>query len=205
MSGTTRPRPRPAAVAAACAAAAALALTGCSSSGSSDGGDGKTGFVTAKNSTISTSAVGQRKDAPDIGGKTLEGTELKLSDFRGKVVVLNVWGSWCTPCRTEADDLQRIWDKYRDQGVQVLGINTRDNEPANAIRFEQERGVTYPSLFDPAGELLLKFPKGSLNAATIPTTLVIDRDGKLAARAVGGQVDDTLETMLQPVLAERKQ
>ncbi|MGW6918819.1 TlpA family protein disulfide reductase [Kitasatospora sp. NPDC054939] len=203
MSGTTRPRPRLAAAAAATLAAAALVLTGCSSD-STDGGDGKVGFVTAKGSTVATAAPGHRQDAPDVSGKTLEGTPVKLSDYRGKVVVLNVWGSWCGPCRTEADDLQRIWEKYQGQGVQFLGINTRDSEAANAVRFEQEKGVTFPSLFDPAGEQLLKFPKGSLNPQSIPTTLVVDRDGKLAARAVGGQTDEALEAMLQPIVAEQK-
>ncbi|MEE1829048.1 TlpA disulfide reductase family protein [Streptomyces sp. BE20] len=201
----TRPRPRLAAAAAATAVAAALALSGCSSSGSSASGDGQIGFVTAKGSNISTAAAGHRQDAPDISGNTLEDTPVKLSDYRGKVVVLNVWGSWCGPCRAEADDLQRVWDKYKDQGVQFLGINTRDPEKANAVRFEQEKGVTYPSLYDPAGTQLLKFPKGSLNSQSVPTTIVVDREGKLAARAVGGQIDDGLESMIQPVLAEQKQ
>ncbi|MGW2252273.1 TlpA disulfide reductase family protein [Kitasatospora sp. NPDC001660] len=205
MSAMTRPRPRVAAAAAATAAAAALALTGCSSSGSTSSGDGQLGFVTVKGTNISKVEAGHRADAPDISGETLEGDQVKLSDYRGKVVVLNVWGSWCGPCRGEADDLQRVWQKYKDQGVQFLGVNTRDTEKANAIRFEQEKGVTYPSIFDPAGLQLLKFPKGSLNSQSIPTTLIIDRDGRLAARAVGGTVDDALESMLQPVVAEPKQ
>ncbi|MEV7778211.1 TlpA disulfide reductase family protein [Kitasatospora sp. NPDC088351] len=200
----TRPRPRLAAAASATAAAAALVLTGCSSSGSSAGGDGQVGFVTAKGTNISKAALGHRQDAPDISGNTLEGTPTKLSDYRGKVVVLNVWGSWCGPCRSEADDLERVWQKYKDQDVQFLGINTRDSDVSNAIRFEQEKGVTFPSIYDPAGAQLLKFPKGSLNSQSIPTTIVVDRDGGLAARAVGGQTDDALESMLQPVVAEPK-
>ncbi|MFG3054411.1 TlpA family protein disulfide reductase [Kitasatospora sp. NPDC048239] len=200
----TRLRPRLAVVAATTAAAAALVLTGCSSSASSGSGDGQIGFVSAKGSTISKASAGHRQDAPDISGSTLEGKPVKLSDYRGKVVVLNVWGSWCGPCRAEADDLQRVWDKYKDQDVQFLGINTRDPEIANAVRFEQEKGVTFPSLYDPAGTQLLKFPKGSLNLQSLPTTLVVDREGRLAARAVGGQTDDVLESVLQPVVAEQK-
>ncbi|MFF3072677.1 TlpA disulfide reductase family protein [Kitasatospora sp. NPDC057936] len=205
MSAMARPRPRVAAAAAATAAAAALVLTGCSSSGSSSSGDGQLGFVTVKGTNVSKAEAGHREDAPDIAGETLEGNQVKLSDYRGKVVVLNVWGSWCGPCRGEADDLERVWQKYKDQGVQFLGVNTRDTEKANALRFEQEKGVTYPSIFDPAGTQLIKFPKGSLNPQSIPTTLIIDRDGKLAARAVGGTVDDALESVLQPVVAEPKQ
>ncbi|MFJ9693348.1 TlpA family protein disulfide reductase [Kitasatospora sp. NPDC101183] len=200
----TRPRPRVAAAAAATAAAAALALTGCSSSGSSGNGADQVGFVTVKGTNISKAEPGDRKDAPDIAGETLDGAQVKLSDYRGKVVVVNIWGSWCGPCRGEADDLQRVWEKYKDQGVQFLGINTRDSEKVNAIRFEQEKGVTFPSIFDPAGTELLKFPKGALNPKFIPTTLIVDRDGKLAARAFGGTVDDALESMLQPVVAEPK-
>lgn len=200
----TRPRPRVAA-AAATVAAAALVLTGCSSSGSSSSGDGQVGFVTVKGTNLSKADAGKRGDAPDISGETLEGNPVKLSDYRGKVVVLNVWGSWCGPCREEAKNLQAVADEYKDKDVQFLGINTRDSDKTNAVRFEQEKGVTFPSLFDPAGTQLLKFPKGSLNPQSIPTTLIVDRDGKLAARAVGGTTQEALESILQPVVAEQKQ
>ncbi|MET9616082.1 TlpA family protein disulfide reductase [Kitasatospora indigofera] len=201
MSGTTRPRLR---LAAAVAAAAALVLTGCSSSGSSGSGDAQTGFIVGKGGAPDTAAAGHRKDAPDISGTTLEGTKVALSDYRGKVVVLNIWGSWCNPCRAEAPNLQSVWDTYKDQGVQFLGINTRDIDPANAVRFEQEKGVTFPSLYDPDGTQILKFPKGSLNPQSIPTTLVIDREGKLAARAMRALEAEDIEAMLKPVLAEQK-
>ncbi|MFH8381024.1 TlpA family protein disulfide reductase [Kitasatospora sp. NPDC018058] len=204
MSAMTRPRPRVAA-AAATVAAAALVLTGCSSSGSSSSGDGQVGFVTVKGTNLSKADAGKRGDAPDISGETLEGNPVKLSDYRGKVVVLNVWGSWCGPCREEAKNLQAVADEYKDKDVQFLGVNTRDSDKTNAIRFEQEKGVTFPSLFDPAGTQLLKFPKGSLNPQSIPTTLIVDRDGKLAARAVGGTTQEALESILQPVVAEQKQ
>ncbi|MFC9329652.1 TlpA family protein disulfide reductase [Kitasatospora sp. NPDC057015] len=201
MSGTTRPRLR---LAAAVAAAAALVLTGCSSSGSSGSGDAQTGFIVGKGGAPDTAAVGHRKDAPDITGTTLEGTKVSLSDYRGKVVVLNIWGSWCNPCRAEAPNLQSVWDSYKGQGVQFLGINTRDVDPANAVRFEQEKGVTFPSLYDPDGTQILKFPKGSLNPQSIPTTLVIDREGKLAARAMRALETEDIEAMLKPVLAEQQ-
>ncbi|MBO1414594.1 TlpA family protein disulfide reductase [Streptomyces sp. FH025] len=204
MSAMARPRPRVAA-AAATVAAAALVLTGCSSSGSSSSGEGQVGFVTVKGTNLSKADIGKRGDAPDISGETLDGAQVKLSDYRGKIVVLNVWGSWCGPCRAEAKSLQAVADEYKDKDVQFLGINTRDTDKTNAVRFEQEQGVTFPSIFDPAGTQLLKFPKGSLNPQSIPTTLVVDRDGKLAARAVGGTTQDALESILQPVVAEQKQ
>ncbi|KDN84882.1 TlpA family protein disulfide reductase [Kitasatospora cheerisanensis] len=187
---------------AALGAATALALTGCASSGSA-GGDGSVGFITGKGG-IDTAAVGHRTDAPDISGTGLDGTgTLRLADYRGKVVVLNIWGSWCSPCRAEAKGLQASSEKFGDK-VQFLGINTRDTDPANAVAFEKNFGVTYPSIYDPDGTQILKFPKGSLNPQSIPTTIVIDKDGKLAARAMHALSGEDLDKMIEPVLAESK-
>jgi thiol-disulfide isomerase/thioredoxin len=199
MSGTPHRRFRLAAV---LGAAAALALTACSSGGSTGGG-GKTGFVTGKGG-IATASLGSRTAAPDVTGKSLEGKPVSLSDFKGKVVVLNIWGSWCGPCRAEGANLQEVSQKYRSQGVQFLGINTRDVDPANAVRFEHETGIDYPSLYDPDGAQILRFPKGSLNPQFLPTTLVVDRDGRLAARAMRALSSEDLEAMIKPVLAEQK-
>ncbi|GAA1069190.1 MULTISPECIES: TlpA disulfide reductase family protein [Kitasatospora] len=198
MSGTTRRRTR---LAATLGAAAALALTACSS-GTSDGG-GQAGFITGK-AGIATAAPGSRTPAPAIDGKTLDGKPVALADYKGKVVVLNVWGSWCGPCRAEGKNLQEVAQKYQDKGVQFLGINTRDVDPANAIRFEQQTGITYPSLYDPDGTQILRFPKGSLNPQSIPTTIVVDREGGLAARAMRALSTEDLEKMITPVLAEQK-
>ncbi|WP_431679194.1 TlpA family protein disulfide reductase [Kitasatospora sp. KL5] len=199
MSGTTRRRAR---LAATLGAAAALALTACSSSGTS-GGDGQAGFITGK-AGIATASPAERKAAPDITGKTLDGKPVSLSDHKGKVVVLNIWGSWCGPCRAEGKNLQEVSQKYESQGVQFLGINTRDVNPANAVRFEQQTGITYPSLYDPDGTQILRFPKGSLNPQSIPTTIVVDREGRLAARAMRALSTEDLEKMITPVLAEQK-
>ncbi|MFI9784600.1 TlpA family protein disulfide reductase [Kitasatospora sp. NPDC051984] len=196
MSWTSSRRAR---LTAALGAATALALTGCSSSGS---GAGSVGFITGKGG-IDTAAAGHRVDAPDISGTGLDSTALKLSDYRGKVVVLNIWGSWCSPCRAEAKGLQESSQKYGDQ-VQFLGINTRDTDPANAVAFEKNFGITYPSIYDPDGTQILKFPKGSLNPQSIPTTIVIDKDGKLAARAMRAMSSEDLDKMVEPVLAESK-
>lgn len=182
--------------AAAAAALAAVLLAGCSS------GDGGAGFVAEKGTGIGRAAADRRRDAPEVTGQTLGDSPAKLSDYRGRIVVVNIWGSWCGPCRQEAASLERLWQTYRGQDVQFLGINTRDQDIANAQRFQQEQGLTFPSLFDPAGTQLLKFPKGTLNSQFIPTTLVVDRRGRLAARAFGGQSYDALESMIKPVLAE---
>ncbi|MFJ1753085.1 TlpA family protein disulfide reductase [Kitasatospora sp. NPDC088134] len=199
MSRTSSRRIR---LTAALGAATALVLAGCSSSGTASS-EGGVGFVTGKGG-IDTAPAGRRTDAPDITGTSLDGSgALKLADYRGKVVVLNIWGSWCSPCRAEAKGLQAAAEKYGDK-AQFLGINTRDTDPANAVAFEKNFGVTYPSIYDPDGNQILKFPKGSLNPQSIPTTIVIDRDGKLAARAMRALSTEDLDRMIEPVLAESK-
>ncbi|CAL9478179.1 TlpA disulfide reductase family protein [Streptomyces sp. Tu 3180] len=183
------------------AAAVALLVSACSSGGTSGGG-GDTGFVTGTDG-ISTVAEGKRDAAPDLSGKTLEGEQLDVADYRGKVVVLNVWGSWCNPCRAEAKYFAQVSKEYADRGVQFVGINTRDGSTRSALAFEEEFGITYPSLYDPTGKLMLRFEKGTLNPQAIPSTLVLDRDGKIAARSLSQLDDVRLLKMLKPVLAEK--
>ncbi|QKW19664.1 TlpA family protein disulfide reductase [Kitasatospora sp. NA04385] len=195
MSATKRFRALPTAAA---ATAAALVLVGCSPSGSAADRTG----LTAGGGGVATAAPGHREQAPDVSGTLLAGGGVKLSDYRGKVVVLNLWGSWCSACRAEAPGLQELWEKYRDRGVQFLGINTRDSDPANAVAFERNKGVTFPSIYDPDGTQILRFPKGYLDPQSIPTTMVIDRDGRVAARVLGGRSPDVIDAMIRPVLAE---
>ncbi|MGV4891139.1 TlpA family protein disulfide reductase [Streptomyces viridosporus] len=183
------------------AAAAALLVSACSSGGTSGGG-GNTNFVTGTDG-IATVAKGERTAAPDLSGKTLEGEQLDVADYRGKVVVLNVWGSWCNPCRAEAKHFAKVSEDYADRGVQFVGINTRDTNTRSALAFEEEFGIAYPSLYDPAGKLMLRFEKGTLNPQAIPSTLILDRDGKVAARSLSALSEERLLKMLEPVVAEK--
>ncbi|MGW3950153.1 TlpA family protein disulfide reductase [Streptomyces sp. NPDC004752] len=185
----------------AVAAAAALALSACGSGGISGGG-GNTNFVTGNNG-IDTAAKGSRDAAPDLSGKTIDGKTLDVADYKGKVVVVNVWGSWCGPCRAEGKNFAKVSREYADRGVQFVGINTRDGSTTPAVAFEKEQGITYPSLYDPTGKLMLRFKKGTLNPQLIPSTLIIDRDGKIAARALQGLSEENLLKMIKPVLAEK--
>jgi peroxiredoxin len=186
---------------AALAAASALALAGCStSSGSSDSAG--TNFVKGTGET-STVAVKDRGAPISISGKDLDGSQLSLADYRGKIVVLNVWGSWCSPCRAEADGLETVYTADKDKGVQFVGIDTRDLQTAQPKAFVADHNITYPSLYDPAGDLLLKFPAGTLNPQTIPTTIILDRQGRVAARALLPLSSGQLTQMLAPVLAEK--
>ncbi|GAA2560913.1 MULTISPECIES: TlpA family protein disulfide reductase [Streptomyces] len=183
------------------AAVAALLVSACSSGGTSGGG-GNTNFVTGTDG-ISTVAKGERDAAPDLSGKTLEGEQLDVADYKGKVVVLNVWGSWCNPCRAEAKYFAKVSEEYADRGVQFVGINTRDTNTRSALAFEEEFGITYPSLYDPTGKLMLRFEKGTLNPQAIPSTLVLDRDGRIAARSLSPLSEERLLKMLKPVVAEK--
>jgi peroxiredoxin len=202
LRSTTRIRSRRAALTtAAGAAAAALLLSACSSGGTSGGG-GDTNFIMGKDG-ISTVKKGERAAIPELSGKTVDGGQLDVASYKGKVVVLNVWGSWCAPCRAEAPNFEKVYTDLKGQGVQFVGINTQDTAIGNAQAFEKEQGVTYPSLYDPTGRLMLRFEKGTLNLQAIPSTLVIDRDGKIAARSLAALSESKLRSMIQPVLAEK--
>ncbi|MFI1105409.1 TlpA family protein disulfide reductase [Streptomyces melanogenes] len=195
------PRRRAFLLVTAVAATGALTLTSCGSGGTS-GGSGDTKFVTGTGG-ISTVAKSGRHAAPKLSGETVDGKQLDVADLKGKVVVLNVWGSWCAPCRAEAPYLSKVAKETRSQGVEFVGINTRDTDKGPAVAFEKQFEADYPSLYDPIGKLILRFPKGSLNPQAIPSTIVLDRDGKIAARALMALDDKKLHQMIDPLIAEK--
>lgn len=116
----------------------------------------------------------------DLSGESLSepGATVSLDRYRGQVVVLNVWGSWCGPCRAEADDLVQVADATADQRVQFIGIDVRDSRQAGAD-FARDFGLTYPSIFDPPGRTLLAL-KG-IPRSVVPLTVVLDRQHRVAA------------------------
>ncbi|MFJ6791213.1 TlpA family protein disulfide reductase [Streptomyces angustmyceticus] len=181
-------------------AAASLTLSACGDGAS--GGSSQTRFVQGKNG-VATVKKGDRQPVPDLAGETIDGKKLDIADFKGKVVVLNVWGSWCGPCIAEAPNFAKVANETKGKGVQFVGINTRDSEKSQAAAFEEEHKVPYPSLFDPTGRLMLRFPKGSLNPQSIPSTLAIDRHGRIAARSIGPLAEDELRKMITPLIAEK--
>ncbi|MGW1751597.1 TlpA family protein disulfide reductase [Streptomyces sp. NPDC002092] len=207
MSAASRAHVRPnrarrrAVLTTAGAAVAALLMSACSSGGTSGGG-GDTNFVMGKDG-ISTAKKGERAAAPDLSGKTVNGGQLDVASFKGKVVVLNVWGSWCAPCRAEAPNFEKVYQDLKTKGVQFVGINTRDTSTQNAVAFEKQQGITYQSLYDPTGKLMLRFKRGTLNPQAVPSTLVLDREGKIAARSLAALSEDKLRKMIAPVLAEK--
>ncbi|RII22143.1 Thiol-disulfide oxidoreductase ResA [Streptomyces sp. YIM 130001] len=183
-------------------ALSALALAACSSDGGTQGGSGGTNFVVGKDG-VSNAAKGERAEAPRLKGEGLDGKQLDLADYKGKVVVLNVWGSWCAPCRAEAPYLAKVAKATKDKGVEFVGINTRDPNKQPAIEFENDFDVEYPSFYDPAGKLMLRFPNGTMSPKGIPSTVVVDREGKIAARALQALDDKQLHKMIDPLIAEK--
>jgi thiol-disulfide isomerase/thioredoxin len=179
----------------------ALAAAACSSSSSGSSTD-STNFV-GGTGEISLVKAADRPPAPDLSGKTITGGHDSLAAYKGKVVVINIWGSWCAPCRAEAPNLAEVANADKSKGVQFLGINTHDLDASNAARFDKTFKVTYPSLFDPYGKLILRFPKGTLNPQSLPTTMVIDRQGRIAARALKALSVDELHQLVDPIVAEK--
>ncbi len=188
---------------AAGAAAAALALSACGSGNQAKGG-GDTKFVQGTGGISVVKNKSDRQAAPDLSGKTLDGKRLDLlKEYKGKIIAFNVWGSWCAPCRAEAPNLTKVANEYKDKGVQFVGLNTRDVDTAPPLSFEKRYEVPYPSFHDPSAKLLLRFPKGSLNPQFIPSTIFIDRNGKIAASAPHALSVDELRKTLDPLVAEK--
>jgi thiol-disulfide isomerase/thioredoxin len=119
-----------------------------------------------------------------VTGPTLDGRHESLAAHRGKVVVVNVWGAWCPPCRAEASTLVAAARALAPKGVVFLGIDSRDSSADQGRAFVRRYGVPYPSIFDPSGRTLLAF-HGTLTPSSIPSTVVIDRRGRVAASILG--------------------
>ncbi len=185
------------------AASAALLLAGCSDEGSTINeqmrqGDQK-GYV-AGDGTVQALAPDQRQTRVTLEGTTLEEEDWTSADHLGEVVVINVWGSWCGPCVEETPDLVEVSGALQEAGepVQFIGVNSRDSVQ-NAQAFHDRYAVPYPSLQDDGGRTRAQL--GSLAVAT-PSTIVLDPQGRVAAR-VNGPVDaSTLRGLVEDVLAE---
>lgn len=128
--------------------------------------------------------AGERKVPGDVSGTTLTGEDLSLKEYAGKVVVLNVWGSWCAECRQEARSLAGAARELQKDGVVFVGVNTKDSSPDQGLAFEKRYDVPYPSFYDPSGRTLLAF-HGTLIPSAIPSTVVLDADGRVAASIQG--------------------
>jgi len=176
-----------------------LVVAGCSSPFSASESSG--GFVSGDGS-ITVLDPTDREPLPPISGETLDGDAFSTEQFEGRVLVLNVWNSECVPCRTEAAALEEAATDLAGEGVQFVGIDIRDSLTA-AQQFQEEQGVSYPSIFDPDSSTLLEVPS-SLYPIAIPTTYVVDQQGDVAVRILDRTTAPTLSGLVEDVLAEQE-
>ncbi|WP_434315888.1 TlpA disulfide reductase family protein [Leifsonia sp. P73] len=187
----------------AAAAATALLLSGCTSNDALANqyrsGNGQN--YIAGDGSVSEYAAANRGAPVAFSGKLADGTSVSSKDYAGKVLVVNFWYAGCPPCRVEAPDLESLSQKYAAQGVSFLGVNLYDSA-STAASFEQDKGVTYPSVLDrDTGSVLLAFSKTVPPKAT-PTTIVIDKQGRVAARILGAIPDKSiLDSLISDAMA----
>jgi peroxiredoxin len=183
-------------------ATALVAVAGCSGRGAVKqdvvGSDG----YQRGNASLQYVTVSHRRTPGHITGKLLDGRPFDLASWRGKVVVVNFWGSWCAECHDEADALQQVHADTQAQGVEFLGVDVRD-DIASGRNYERRYHVTYPSLDDPSNAVALRFLSAGMPPNATPTTLVLDRNGRVAARWSGSILYRQLTDLVARVTAER--
>jgi thiol-disulfide isomerase/thioredoxin len=172
------------------------ALTGCSGFS----GTGDLDYVQGEPQI--TQVEPKDREAPvEVSGDSVEEEPIDLADHRGEVVVVNVWGSWCPPCRAEMPMLVGAADELDPEQTEFVGINIRETSRDNAAAFEREYDVPYPSIYDPGSETLLRF--GRYAPSQPPSTLVLDREGRVAALISGAVPSQrTLVDLVEDVAAE---
>jgi thiol-disulfide isomerase/thioredoxin len=194
-------RPGRALAGAALAVSAAVAVAGCTGgaiAASTAAGNGQSFVAGSPGTTLFQAGAGPV--APKVSGPVVGGGTLSLASYRGHVVVVNFWGSWCTPCRAEAPDLAKLASDFQASGVRFLGIDIRDS-PASAQAFTSNFRISYPSLNDPGDNLALDF-RNTVPPAGIPTTLVISRTGRITARVIGNVTYTGLKGLINRAAAQ---
>ncbi|WP_164700809.1 TlpA disulfide reductase family protein [Modestobacter sp. KNN46-3] len=181
------------------AGVAAGALAGCSAGEGGGAAATQEYEFTEPTPAATVIAEGRRAPAPAFSGELLDGSPFDSSSLAGDVAVINFWGSWCVPCRVETPEFQAVHADVADRGVQFLGIDVKDQRQL-AVAFVEELGVAYPSVFDPRGEVAMAFR--GFPANVVPSTVLLDRTGRVAAVYTGQVRGDDLRTAVELLLAE---
>ncbi|HYJ57365.1 MAG TPA: TlpA disulfide reductase family protein [Mycobacterium sp.] len=181
-----------------------LGLTGCSTGRDAVAQGGTFEFVAPGGRTDIFYDPPERRGRPGpLAGPDLMDTDrtVSLEDFAGEVVVINVWGQWCGPCRTEITQLQQVYETARDMNVAFLGINVRDNNIDAPRDFIVDRGVTFPSIYDPAMRTMIAFG-GRYPTTVIPSTVVLDREHRVAAVFLRELLAEDLQPVVERLASE---
>lgn len=172
-------------------------LAACSQTSVSTSGD--LSYIAGDGSTIYL-APNERGGEVTLDGRTLDDTNLSTKKWLGRVVVVNMWASWCGPCRSEATDLANSYKELRTSNVEFVGLNTRDGKAA-AQAFNNRFPTGYPSIQDQDGQLILRF--GNLGPAATPSTIVLDTQGRIAARVLGPITQAQLRGLVSAVIEDK--
>ena len=135
--------------------------------------------------------------APDFALKTPTGESIRLSDLRGQAVLINLWATWCPPCRAEMKSIERVYQEYKDQGFTVLAVNmTYQDDPLSVMPFVNEQGLTFPILLEETGEMAQAYQLRSL-----PSSYFVRKDGIINEVVIGGPMSEALlRTRIESIL-----
>ncbi|MFD2117384.1 TlpA disulfide reductase family protein [Paenibacillus yanchengensis] len=140
--------------------------------------------------------VGLKKGniAPDFVLESLDGEERKLSDYRGKKVILNMWATWCPPCREEMPDMQKMHEQHGDSDIAIVAVNLTSSEQKieDITEFVEEYGLTFPILLDPKDQVA-----GRYQVTSIPTSYILDAEGKIQQKVVGPMSFEMMSELLE--------
>ena len=181
--------------------ATGAALTGCSTGPDqvevNNGGEFRYVAATPAGEVI---PEDERATAPEFGGTLLDGGSFESTVLAGDVAVINFWGSWCAPCRVETPAFSEVSEEYSGDGVQFLGINVKETDQQFALAFIERHGISFPSLYDPRGEVALAFR--DYPATAIPSTIVLDPEYRVAAVYTGEVSQEDLRRVIDRVDGE---
>lgn len=135
--------------------------------------------------------ISEGEIAPGFTLKDLHGVEVSLKEFRGKVVLLNFWATWCPPCRKEIPSMVELYKRYKDKGLEIIGVNLDKLGKSEVEKFSLEHKINFPVLLNPSGDVASLY-----GVVVLPTSIILDRDGRIKGNRISGAVDWAAETNL---------
>jgi thiol-disulfide isomerase/thioredoxin len=180
--------------------AALVVLAGCAGSDAVDQAAGGQFHFVSANSKGKLISAADRKEAGNFTGDLLDGGTIDLRKQGGKVVVINFWATWCAPCVTETPQLDTVYRKYRSEGVQFIGIDTKESSKSAPKAFVRDNDISFPMVWDEQGKTAVQL--GKIPALSLPFTVLVDQQQRVAAVYLGAITPKDLEPTLDKLLAE---